>query len=84
MAELLQGDAIDPGLPERDEGVVHVGLGKKYEADLATGSWPAENTVEMGTLVEALGSSGAKQAEAKEIIGKVRLGASIVLEKTTV
>ena len=56
----------------------------------------------MGRLVEALGSSVAKQAEAKvaakgktgeertcradakEIIGKVRLGSSIVLEKKEV
>jgi hypothetical protein len=85
----------------RDEGVVHVGLGQKYEAELGACGWSAENTAQMGTLVEELGSGVAAQAEAKvsakgktgveqavkaqakELIGKVRLGASIVLTDAT-
>jgi hypothetical protein len=86
----------------RDQGVVHVGLGRKYAAELAACGWTADDTAEIEALVRALGSRVAEQAEAKtearnrvgreknakaaakEIIGKVRLGASIALGKTAV
>ena len=103
----LDLDLVKKGMSEpregvRDEGVVHIGLGQKYAVEMAACGWAEENTTEIETLVESLGSHVAEQAEArvvskgttsnegssrasaKALIGKVRLGASIVLSKTKV
>ncbi len=100
--KLVKKGMSEPRDGLRDEGVVHSGLGRKYEAELAACGWAAKDTAEVDMLVEDLGSRVAEQAEAKitaksktdeeraarasakEIIGKVRLGASIVLGNTEV
>ena len=102
MAQKLDVKFVKKGMSEpreglRDEGVVHIGLGRKYEAELGAFGWPKEKTDAIQDDVDSLGTKIAEQAEAKvsakaatsteaaaraeakAYIGKVRLGAEILI-----
>ena len=106
MAE-LDMKYVDKGQSEpreglRDEGVVHVGLGKKHQEALSEYGWMETDTTNMNTLVTELDTSittqteakqeaktstkieRAKRAVAKALIGKLRLGVSVLLKKEPV
>lgn len=69
MRELDQ-DLIKKGMREpreglRDEAMAHVGIARKFVAELAAVGWTAARTDEIEALAASLGSRVAEQAEAK-------------------
>jgi hypothetical protein len=97
--DLVRKGVSEPREGLRDQGLVSGALADKYETELVGSGWEKEETVEMKTLTQALGTKAAEKAEAarvskqstvdegvavndaKEIIGKVRLAAPIVVRK---